>query len=85
MTFRINDNMIIQMYYLDHEDPHIHIMSPEGICRVDFEGNVLKGNLPINKLRVIKKWISLHKDELEHNWTISRDHLEPERIKPWVQ
>jgi len=59
-------NMIIQMYYLDHEDPHIHVMSPEvnGICKINFEGIVLKGTLPINKLRVLRKWIRMHKQEL---------------------
>ena len=80
-------NMVIQMYYLDHEDPHIHIMSPEtiGFCKVDFNGNILQGNLPKNKLRIIRKWISMHEEELEYNWKISRDHINPERIEPWIQ
>ncbi|MGD1007776.1 MAG: DUF4160 domain-containing protein [Ignavibacteriaceae bacterium] len=73
------------MYYRDHEDPHIHIMSPEGICKMDFEGKVLRGDLPANKLRIIRQWINKHKDQLEHNWTISRDHVESERIEPWKQ
>jgi hypothetical protein len=60
-------------------------MSPEGICKMDFEGKVLRGDLPANKLRIIRQWINKHKDQLEHNWTISRDHVESERIEPWKQ
>ncbi|MDR3627430.1 MAG: DUF4160 domain-containing protein [Ignavibacteriaceae bacterium] len=73
------------MYFLDHEDPHIHVKSPEGFCKINFNGEIMKGYLPANKLRIVKQWIIQHKDELEHNWEISRDHIEPERIKPWIQ
>jgi hypothetical protein len=59
--------MIIQMYFWDHEDPHIHVKSREGFCKINFNGEITKGYLPANKLRIVKQWIIQHKDELEHN------------------
>ena len=75
--------MVIRMFYQDHEIKHIHVYSAGRFSKIDFNGKVIKGYLPPNKLNIISKWIELHKKELENNWIKIRNKEFPERIEPW--
>ncbi|MHB8931461.1 MAG: DUF4160 domain-containing protein [Melioribacteraceae bacterium] len=75
--------MVIQMYYRDHVLPHIHIRDAETTCTIDLDGNILGGKLPLHKLHIIQRWMTLHKKELERNWNLVKDKELPERIAPW--
>jgi hypothetical protein len=76
-------NMDIYMYWRDHMLPHINIHHGEYWCNLDFKGNILSGSLPKSKLRILRKWIALHQDELKKNWELVKQLKHPERIQSW--
>ena len=76
--------MSIMMFWMDHESPHIHVTSAEYKCKIDLNGNLLKGSLPTHKLHIVKRWIAEHNDELNKAWLLVRDCKHPERIQPWI-
>ncbi len=63
------------MYYFDnkqHNSPHIHakFQDEEAIFSLP-EGNLLQGNLPISKKKLVEAWIEIHKEELIANWELA--------------
>ena len=56
--------VIISMFYKDHNPPHIHIQYAEYKAIVDFNGDILEGELPVKQRKLIEAWIVLHQDEL---------------------
>ena len=49
--------MSIKMIFYDHNPPHIHVIGGDARCRVDFNGNVMSGRIPVHKLKILKEWI----------------------------
>lgn len=76
--------MVIQMYYDDHSEPHIHIRQTGNRCKINLDGNIVDGDLPLPKLHIVKRWIKLHLNELMKNWEKAKNGKQPERIEPWV-
>jgi hypothetical protein len=67
--------IIIAMYYLDnkqHNLPHIHVkyQDYEAVFTIP-EGNMIEGDLPNNKIKLVVAWIELHKDELMADWELA--------------
>lgn len=63
------------MYYLDnkqHNLPHIHVkyQDYEAVFTIP-EGNMIEGDLPNNKIKLVVAWIELHKDELMADWELA--------------
>lgn len=62
------------MYYFDtkqHKLPHIHVQYGEFEAVVSIpDGNVLEGNLPTNKMKLVSAWIEIHKEDLMQNWNL---------------
>jgi len=67
--------LIISMYYLDnrrHSVPHIHVAYQEFEIVISIpDGDILEGELPPNKLKLLLAWIEIHKDELLANWSLA--------------
>lgn len=53
-----------------HHVPHIHCIYGNEEAVLNFTGDVLEGSLPVNKLKLVVAWISLHEDELHANWRL---------------
>jgi hypothetical protein len=70
------------MYHNEHEPPHFHATHAGHEASVTFEGEQLKGPLPLRILRLLREWAALHRSELEDNWARARGGLELERIAP---
>lgn len=67
--------LIVTMYFLDtkqHKLPHIHVKysGHEAIYEIP-DGNLLGGSLPLNKEKLIKAWIEIHREELMANWQLA--------------
>ncbi len=56
-----------------HNKPHIHCIYGEYEIVVSLDGELLEGEMPTSKLKLIDAWIELHKDELEANWKLLSD------------
>ena len=53
-----------------HKLPHIHAVYQEQEVVVSLDGNVLEGDLPSRKLRMLLVWVELRQRELEENWSL---------------
>ncbi|UTC52377.1 DUF4160 domain-containing protein [Treponema sp. OMZ 305] len=74
--------VIISMFYKDHNPPHIHIQYAEYKAIVDFNGDILEGELPSKQRKLIEAWIVLHQDELYANWQLAKDKQGLFKIDP---
>ena len=71
--------LIVYMFYNDHQPPHFKVKFGEYEANVLIEsGNLLNGDLPLNKLRLVQAWAEIHKDELILIWDTKQFH----KIKP---
>ncbi len=71
--------LIIYMFYNDHQPSHFKVKFGEFEANVFIEnGNLLNGDLPLNKLKLVQAWAEIHKDELILIWDTKQFH----KIKP---
>jgi hypothetical protein len=77
--------IIVRMFYFDnkkHHKPHIHVEYQENNAVFSIpEGEILEGNMPNNKLKLILAWIEIHRDELMANWKLALEGQEVFKIE----
>jgi len=78
--------IVIYMYFNDnkqHNKPHIHAryQGGEAVFTIP-DGELLEGNIPNSKMRLVQAWIELHKDELVANWELTVTGEQPYKIAP---
>lgn len=78
--------IIIYMFFFDnkkHHRPHIHANYGEydAVITID-DGEVIQGELPKNKMKLVQAWLEIHKDELLANWKLAVEGLPPYKIEP---
>lgn len=72
-TLSIFFGIIVKMYnekWGQHNYPHIHAEYQDYRAVVDLDGNVIEGELPKSKLKLLAAWIEIHKEDLEANWKL---------------
>ena len=75
--------ILIRMYYEDHGIPHIHAKYGDEEASFAIEtGKLLKGEFPLSKERMVRKWIKMHKRDLVENWQITSAGKMPRKIEP---
>lgn len=83
---------IIITLFTDHDPPHIHVSHGDRhgkFCRVDWvvrieitTGKVLDGNIPSRDLKLVRKWLQLHRDEVLAAWEVVKRGGKPGKIAP---
>jgi hypothetical protein len=67
--------ILILMYYYDdkkHSFPHIHAEFAEFTATVAIEsGDILSGELPRSKMKLVQAWIEIHREDLMANWKLA--------------
>lgn len=63
--------ILIRMYYDDHNPPHFHAYYNNYEALINFNVEIINGNFPKNKLKLVEAWCIIHKEELEANWVLS--------------
>ena len=67
--------LIVRMYFFDdqrHSYPHIHVYYQDFSAVIKIpEGELLEGELPQAKLKLIKAWVELRKEELLADWSLA--------------
>ena len=55
-----------------HRLPHLHVeyQGKQVVISIP-DGNVLEGDLPAKKLRLVQAWIAIHEDELMADWALA--------------
>jgi uncharacterized protein DUF4160 len=78
--------IIVRMYYADNQQHHIpHIHVEYGGRRAVFsirDGELLAGNFPKSKTRLVDAWIEIHREELEADWKLAVNNEEVFKIDP---
>lgn len=78
--------IIVYMYYVDtarHHKPHIHAKYQNFKVAVSIpEGEVLTGNFPPSKMKLLQAWIELRQEELLADWQLAVNGEKPFEIKP---
>ena len=65
--------IIVKMYNekgSKHNIPHIHAEYQNYDIVMDLDGNVIEGNFPKSKLKLLIAWIEIHKEELHADWKL---------------
>jgi len=67
----------------EHNLPHIHTKYQEYDAVFELEdGNLIEGNFPKNKTKLVQAWIELHRDELKANWQLAVTGSKIYQIEP---
>ncbi len=74
--------IIISMYYDDHNPPHFHAQFDDFEAIFNFEGEILTGDFPSGKKRLVAAWVEIHRDELAANWKLAKAGQALYRIDP---
>jgi len=67
--------IIIRMLFIDtqqHHLPHLHVeyQGAQAVISIP-DGNLLQGELPSKKLRLIQAWVAIHEEELMADWALA--------------
>lgn len=84
-TLSIFFGIIVKMYderKSKHNLPHIHAEYNGEEVVIDLEGNVITGNIPIKKLRLLLAWVEIHKEDISANYETYQQTGEYFRIDP---
>lgn len=76
--------IVVRMFFNDdekHHIPHFHAEYGEYTASVDFEGNLLAGDFPNSKLKLLSAWAEIHKEELKALWDLMQNGAEYYKIK----
>ena len=75
--------IVIAMYYEEHGVAHFHARYAEHDASISISDlEVLGGSLPARVLGLVRRWASLHRDELAANWERARSDCPLEKISP---
>ncbi len=84
-TISIFYGMIVRMYCApkEHNPPHIHVYHQDAKAMIDINKcELIKGNLPKNKLRIVLAWVEIRKEDLLANWILAQNGELPFKIDP---
>jgi len=71
----------IQMFYNDHNPPHLHARYGRAKAIVGLaDGEIISGELPPMARRIVREWTLARRAELEENWRRARAHQALERV-----
>ena len=78
--------IVIYMYAFDnrrHHFPHFHAEYGEFSAAIAIDdGAVLEGDLPKAKMKLVQAWLEIHREDLEADWKLAVQGLQPQRIRP---
>jgi hypothetical protein len=78
--------LIIRMYYFDnqqHHAPHIHVHYQDDEAVIEIPGGeVLAGQIPNSKLKLVQAWIEIHNEELLADWQLAMNGESVFKIDP---
>lgn len=77
--------ILIRMFFYDiekHKTPHIHAEYQGQSAVYDIQnGDVLAGELPLKKHKLVVAWIEIHQEDLWADWQLAVEGKIPFKIK----
>ncbi len=78
--------IVVRMYFFDDKQHHVaHIHAECSGRKAVFSivsGEVLAGDLPSGKTRLVQAWIEIHREELQADWELAVNGEEVFKIEP---
>lgn len=78
--------IIVYLYVIDiqkHHRPHVHVKYNEFWVEIALDaGEVLEGDIPNNKMKLVQAWIEIHHQELMADWQLAANGRTPYKIEP---
>jgi hypothetical protein len=77
--------IVVAMYYLDHDPPHVHAAHGGRRTRVTISPPAIideQDRIDPRAERFLLEWIALHEHDLLRNWDRARRHEPLERVPP---
>lgn len=75
--------IIIQMYFFDtkqHNLPHFHAKYQDSTVIIAIDsGEILDGQIPPAKLRLVHAWLEIHREDLIADWRLA---VEGQQVLP---
>lgn len=65
-----------------HHEKHIHVRYNEQEAVYDLKGNILEGQVPYKKRKLVEAWITIHEEELNSLWNLIHEQGEFFKIEP---
>jgi hypothetical protein len=67
--------ILVMMYFRDvdnHQSPHIHVEYQDfnAVLKIP-DGELLSGDLPPKKLKMVQVWMAIHEEELLADWKLA--------------
>ena len=84
-TLSVFYGIIITMYReksVRHNTPHFHAQYQGDEAAISFDGEILEGSIPNNKLKLVIAWAEIHREDLAANWSLLSDGREFFKIDP---
>jgi hypothetical protein len=75
--------IIVYMYAFDnkrHQRPHVHAIyaGAEAVVAIP-DGELLEGNLPAHRMKLLLAWLEIHREDLMADWVLA---VEGQRVFP---
>lgn len=80
-TIFIIDGILISMFGLNHNPPHIHVQSGEYVFSITLKDRIVKGYAPSSIIREVNNFMDSHIDELNDLWDKASKGLPIKKIK----
>lgn len=77
--------IIVRMYKENggkHKMPHIHAQYSGDEVVVTLDGEILEGEIPKSKMKLLDAWMEIHREDLEANWSLLSNGEQFFRIDP---
>ncbi|MFZ5480522.1 MAG: DUF4160 domain-containing protein [Myxococcota bacterium] len=75
-------DIIVRMYYRDHDPPHFHAEYGDYEIKVFIESGVIEGRFPSRALRLVLEWRDMHRAALLADWELARQRRPLEPVPP---
>ena len=72
----------VEIRYNEHNPPHFHAKYGEYEAQFDFDGNIINGEFPPKKARMVAVWAEMRREDLEINWNLAKENKKPRSIEP---
>ena len=75
--------IIIRMYNNgEHNPPHFHATYQDYNAVFNMDGELIEGDMPKRKIKLISAWAEIHRDELLANWELAMEEQPLYKISP---
>lgn len=75
--------ILIQMFNNgEHNPPHFHAQYQGFHAKFSLDGELIVGEMPKGKIKLIQAWSELHRDELVANWELAINEEPLYKIEP---